>query len=434
MPSADQGLRDQARRLARRRALRGKTAVLFGASVLAARVKEELETHGVTVHAVIDNDPDKIGRNYQGLVVRRPEEVLVPFRDEFAVIVVAFAAAREMLHQLESLGYRERRQAFILTPIHADESLRSFTRFVVRALRGRRTYRKLTGGHRESTLFIAPYAGTGDIYLIGLFLKSFVERRGIGDYTLAVTSGACAQVARMMGESRVVVVDQDALNAVISYGRLTRARPNAIVVLNDGWAAAPTEWLRGYKGLNFERMFRHTVFGLGDEVALRVPASSPTNADVLRSFDEQGLVPGRTVVLSPYANTLFRVPDPAFWAQVAARCLERGLTVCTNCAGTEQPIAGTQPARFPLLLAADFVETAGYFVGVRSGFCDVVSGTASRKVVLYDRDGRFYKASFHDYFSLTAMGIGPNVREIEFRDGEQEDTVDAVMAGLTSGR
>jgi hypothetical protein len=429
--SAGETLRRQARRVARRRPLREKKAVLFGASVLGTQVKDELEKHGVAVHAVVDNDPDKIGRSYQGLLVQSPEDVLVPFSDEYVVIVVAFAAAREMLHQLETLGYRKPRQVFVLTPMPFDESLQSFVRFVPRILRGRLTYRKLTGGKPESTLFIAPYAGTGDIYLIELFLQSFVEREGIRDYTLAVASNACAQVARMMGESRVAVADQEVLNSVISYGRLIRARPNAIVVLNDGWMGAPTEWLRGYKGLNFEKMFRHTVFGLGDEVEPQIPSASATNEVVRELFDEQGLVPGRTVVLAPYANTLFRAPDKAFWASVAARCAERGLTVCTNCGPKEQPIAGTKAARVPLSLAPDLIETAGYFVGVRSGLCDVVSGTASRKVVLYDRDGRFYKGSFHEYFSLSAMGLGRNVREVEFGDGDREDAVAEVMEGLT---
>jgi hypothetical protein len=431
VPSAGDALRRQARRVGRRRALRGKKAVLFGASVLAAQVKDELERHGVPIHAVIDNDPDKIGRNYQGLLVQSPEEVLLPFSDEYVVIVVAFAAAREMLHQLETLGYRKRRQAFVLTPLHLDESLKSFVRFAPHLLRGRLTYRKLTRGNRESTLFIAPYAGTGDMYLIELFLQSFVEREAIRDYTLAVASNACAQVARMMGESRVAVADQQALNSVISYGRLIRASPNSIVVLNDGWMGAPTEWLRGYKGLNFEKMFRHTVFGLGDEVALQIPRASASNEEVLRLFDEQGLVPGRTVVLSPYANTLFHVPDQSFWARVAARCAERGLTVCTNCGPKEQPLAGTKAARFPLSLAPDLVETAGYFVGVRSGFCDVVSGTESRKVVLYDREGRFYKGSFHEYFSLSAMGLGRNLREVEYGDGDKDDIVTEVLECLT---
>ena len=430
MPSAGESLRRQARRVTRRRAVRGKKAVLFGASVLAAQVKDELEKHGVPVHAVVDNDPDKIGRVYQGLVVQSPDDVLHPFNDEYVVIVVAFAAAREMLHQVETIGYRKRRQAFILTTLRVDESVRSFVRFVPHLLRGRVTYKKLTGGDRDLTLFIAPYAGTGDMYLVELFLRSFVEREGIRDYTLAVASNACAQVARMMGESRVTVADQKTLNSVISYGRLVRAPATSIVVLNDGWMGAPTEWLRGYKGLNFAKMFRHTVFGLPDEVAPQIPGASATNEEVLKLFDEQGLVPGRTVVLSPYANTLFHVPDQAFWTKVAERCAERGLTVCTNCGPKEQPLAGTKAARFPLSLGPDLVETAGYFVGVRSGFCDVVSGTASRKVVLYDKEGRFYKGSFHEYFSLSAMGLGRNLSEVEYGDADKDDIVTAVMEGL----
>jgi hypothetical protein len=423
-------LRKQARRIARRRALRGKKAVLFGASLVAGGVKEELEMHGVPIHAVVDNNPEKIGRRFHGLVVQSPTELLAPFSDEYVVIVVGFAAAAEMLHELETLGYRRGRHAFAITPVALDESLRSFGRFALRILRGYATYRKLTRGRRESTLLVMPYPGTGDIYLVELFLQSFLQQQGIRDYILAVGSNRCAQVARMMGESRLVVADQKALHEVIAYSRFVRARRNSVVVLNDGHSPAPTEWLRGYKGLNFEKSFRHIVFEFEDEVAPEVPASSATNPAVLELFAEQGLVPGRTVVLAPYANTLFDLPDPALWARVAARCAEQGLTVCTNCGPKEEPIVGTEAARFPLSLAADFIETAGYFVGARSGFCDLVSGTASRKVILYAKDCRFYKGSIYEIFSLVAMGLGRNVCELEFRDGHEDEIVDDVIEGL----
>ncbi len=431
MPSEREDVRKQARRTIRRRALRGRKVVLFGASLLATEVKDELEQHGLTIDAVIDNDTDKIGRNYQGLTVLHPEAVLVPHRDDYVVIVVAVTAAREMLHQLESLGYREGRQAFILSPTKFDESRTAFLRAIQDVLRGSLSYRKLIGRDRESTLFIAPYAGTGDIYLICLYLKSFVERENIPSYTLAVASNACAQVARMMGEVDVTVIDPQTLNRMVGYGRLKRAAPNAIVVLNDGWEGAPTRWLRGFKGLDFEKMFRHAVFGFPDGAPAQVPTASATNDAVIKLFDQQGLVPGRTVVLSPYANTLFHVPDEGFWVTVAARCAARGLTVCTNCAPSEQPITGTVAAHFPLRLAPDFVETAGYFVGVRSGFCDIVSATDSRKVVLYDKDGRFYKGSFREYFSLAAMGLGRNLLEVEYGLGDQVNLVNKVIRGLT---
>jgi len=431
VPSAAEDVRRQARRTIRRPAVRGRKLVLFGASLLAAQVKHELEQHGLTLDAVIDNDPDKVGRSYQGLTVQRPETVLVPHRDDCVVIVVAVTATREMLFQMESLGYARDRQAFVLSPTKFDESPAAFLRGVRDVLRGRASYRKLIGRDRESTLFVAPYAGTGDIYLICLYLKSFVERENIRSYKLAVASNACAQVARMMGETDVTAVDWATLNRIIGYGRVVRAAPHEIVVLNDGWDGAPTQWLRGFKGLDFEKMFRHAVFDFPDATAAQIPAPSATNDAVVELFDQQGLVPGRTVVLSPYANTLFHVPDHDFWGAVAARCAARGLTVCTNCAPTEEPIAGTVAARFPLALAADFVETAGYFVGVRSGFCDIVSATGSRMVILYDRDGRFYKGSFQEYFSLDAMGLGRNLLELEYGPGDEDNLVGEVLGGLT---
>lgn len=423
-------LQQQARRIAELKELRGKKLVLFGAAVAATEVKRELDKRGVTVHAVIDNDPDKHGGHFQGLVVQRPQDVLVPHSDEYVVVIVAFAPAIEMLHQVQSLGYREGVQAFVITLAPLNESRWSFVRFALRMLRGLRAYRQLVGDPRR-TLIVMPYPGTGDMYLVELFMRAFLAQRGIReDYVLAVGSKRCAQVAEMMGESRIKITEERTLHDVIAFSRFARLSPQAVLVLNEGLPPAPTEWLRGFKGLNFAQMFHELVFEFSDDVTPKFPPRSATNPAVLELFTRYGLTPGRTVVLSPYSNTLLDNPDRAFWARVTAGCVERGLTVCTNVGPKEKPIDGTKVVRFPLALAADFVETAGYFVGVRSGFCDIIGVTDCRKVVLYDKNTRFYKGSCLEYFSLYAMGLARNVLELEFEHSGRDGTADAVLEGL----
>ena len=69
---------------------------------------------------------------------------------------------------------------------------------------------------------------------------------------------------------------------------------------------------------------------------------------------------------------------------------------------------------FPLDIAPQIIEEAGVFVGVRSGFCDVISGTKAKKVILYDKSNRFYMGSAFEYFSLRGMKLCDDAVEIEY--------------------
>ncbi|WGL51917.1 hypothetical protein P5P86_18435 [Nocardioides sp. BP30] len=433
MASHVEDARRRTRRLVAGGALEGRKVVLFGASLLSEHVKDELDRAGITLHAVIDNSPDKVGRPWAGVSVERPDAVLLPPDPHLVVLVVSAVFAEEMLAQLAGLGYTGEPQVQVVTP-PAGLSARAFGSRVWRLWRGRRAYRRLMG-RRPGPLFVAPYEGTGDLHLIGLFFAEYVRRNGIGDHVVAVPNRACARIAAMAGIASVVVAPA-VLNDIVGYARFVNGRGTDVVVLNDGcwpsdgWPSERTQWLRGYRGLDFEKMFRHFVFGLDASVPHASPASAADPDAVTELMGRHGLEPGRTVVLAPYANTLFERPDPAFWEQAAQALTERGFTVCTNCAGDEQPVRGTVAVAVPFESMVAFMDRAGFFVGVRSGLCDVISGSSCRKIVLYDADGRFYKASFREYFSLRSMGLSPDAVELEYRRGDQASLVATITREL----
>jgi hypothetical protein len=70
---------------------------------------------------------------------------------------------------------------------------------------------------------------------------------------------------------------------------------------------------------------------------------------------------------------------------------------------------------------------AGYFVGVRSGLCDIISSSSCRKAVLYEKDGYFYKCSPYDYFSLKKMGLCDDAVEIEYREDIKHQALEAIL-------
>jgi len=46
----------------------------------------------------------------------------------------------------------------------------------------------------------------------------------------------------------------------------------------------------------------------------------------------------------------------------------------------------------------------------------VISSSSCKKVIIYEKDGLFYKSSQFDYFSLKKMGLCDDVIELEYHD------------------
>ena len=130
-----------------------------------------------------------------------------------------------------------------------------------------------------------------------------------------------------------------------------------ITILNDCWAQVHTnqvEWFRGYKGLYFTLLFRKYVFGLPDNIKPKHPIFKDEAKRVGDIFEEYDLCPGKTVVLSPYSNTLSDLPE-SFWKNVTDVLKGKGYEVITNSNGkTEPAINGTKGVFFPLKVNSMF--------------------------------------------------------------------------------
>ena len=410
--------------LIRRGALREKKIVLFGASVFSREIRNCLLEQGFDISGVVDNDSRKLGSECMGLKVETPETILLPRNDNTVVLLMSVFFYREMTCQLLQMGYTINKDVFTLN-LKVNETLPVLIYMLVRVIRGRFVYQSFS---KKDAVFVAPYTGIGDIYLIGMFFNEYLRQKAVTDYVFVVVSGACKKVAELFDIKNIVVIKPKVTDDLISCRYFMRTEW-PIVVLNDGWLGEATQWIRGYKGLNFEKMFRYFVFGFDDKTQHELPLKKCNSAEIAALFQKHGLIRGRTVVLSPYSNTLFDLPEE-IWLSIVKYCKDMGFAVCTNCAaGTEKPIAGTEAVFFPLVLAIEFLNESGYFVGVRSGFCDIISASTCKKVVIYEKEGFFYKCSPFDYFSLIKMGLCDDVIEIEY-DGIKERCLSKILSAL----
>ena len=386
---------------------------VFGVSENTRQIIQILRSYGLEPKNVLDNDKRKHNTSCCGSLVI-PVEKLGDSCNEKNRFLIYSAYWTEMTAQLREKGVKKE-QIFML---YQEETLRERLFY---AFMGKRIHERLIKKYGDIPIYLCPYTGTGDIYLIGTFWKQYREKHPEEDYVFVVISKACEKAALLFEIKNIEVLEKKMESCyLIQYFMLCPKKVN-LKLLNDSWAQIhtnPLEWFRGYKGLEFMPIFRKFVFDLPEEAKPEHPVLKDVREELKETFKELGLKEGNTVILSPYSNTLADLPEH-FWKQLAGRLKEMGYEVCTNSSGATEPaVKGTIPVFFPLNTAPQWVEMAGYFIGVRSGFCDVISGARAKKVILYGGCDRFFNASSYEYFNLKDMGLCEDAVEMEFESGD----------------
>jgi len=405
--------------------LNGKEIYFFGASDNTKQLISIIKKKGYETKGIIDNDHMKQGGFMCGRLINSVESIEI--KKNSLVFIYSFFDM-EMIGQLLSIGW-EIRQIICLS----DKEYSTFY-YLNEARLGRKIYKKIEFPESTEMMFICPYTGTGDIYLIGCFWKEYIRRINIQSYRFVVVSKACAKVAKLFDIENIHVISSVECEQLIRYYMMFPEKLN-IKILNDGWAqinANQTEWFRGYKGLYFMNLFRKFVFSLPDDIVPVHPELKNVSTSINSIFDEKKLKQNKTIVISPYSNTLADLPW-LFWERLAKKLQELDYKVCTNSSGDEEPpIKNTQGVFFSLDVAPQFIEKAGYFIGVRSGFCDVISGAKAKKVVLYDKHNKFYMCSAFDYFNLKEMELSNDTFEIEFDHDCLDETINTICNIISS--
>lgn len=384
---------------------------LFGASDNTRQIIRMLREFGLEPAGILDNDPIKQNSYCAGVIVKAVQDIVD--RDKKSIFLIYSFFWKEMTRQLKKNGISGK-NLFRLC-----RRKPTLFRQIIMAYQGRQIYKRITKEYGNIPIFLCPYTGTGDIYLIGTFWRKYLLAEKINDYVFMVINRACMKAAQIFDIKNIELLKkEDEVKYLIKYYMLC-PQDIPLKILNDSWGQVHSnllQWFRGYKGLYFTELFRRFVFSLPDDTLPEKPLLKNVEKELNRIFQNNDLLPGRTVILSPYANTLADLPLN-FWMILANDLRERGYVTVTNGRGEKEPaIPGTKSVFFPLDIAPQFVSKAGYFIGVRSGFCDVISAAHAKKIVLYDKDNRFFNCSAYEYFNLKQMQLCNDAVEIEFEN------------------
>lgn len=240
----------------------------------------------------------------------------------------------------------------------------------VLAKRGAVTFKRLCESEPGAIFIIVPTASFGDLLMLRPSLDLLAREEQVIVVAEARTKPAC----EALGYPRVEYVSQLDRIALVLFQE--RHRPERL------WNALP--WYL----FNIEEESR--AFWTN-----HYPTMSASAERMTAIASAAHLVEGRSVVLSPYEQTItsngYKSLPREFWAKLAAELKARGYVVCTNCKGdaTEPPIQGTV-AVFPKLQdATALFDFAGHVIAIMSGIVDFTARSTAEVCCLYP-DNDFY--------------------------------------------
>lgn len=296
--------------------------------------------------------------------------------------------------------------------------------FLKRIWPGFGIYKRFISQYGENiTILGTAWRGNGDYYICAGYLGSWLQKNGIDEYVFLTPGGAEEKVLGLFPILKNHVVRLEGGEKAFSWLLHFRSflgvdrckfynfhHQQAFVFGN-----LSSGMLQGFRGLNMVDFYLACGFGLEPDTPRDMPHFDDDESKSHSWFLDNNLQPGKTVLLAPYSTGLGEfLPPELFWETFAQRFKEEGFSVCTNCAGTEKPIPGTTSLMIPFKELVPFLDRAGWFVGIRSGLCDVISTSHCKKLIVHP-----YKAKWWPdgrsiaYTGIKNMGLCDDVIEID---------------------
>lgn len=408
--------------------------ICFGNNDITSETIDILNDNRICVKCIFDNGSE--GKNDDGIPVVNPANYPVSTKN---VILIGSKYYYEMKDQLLKLGYKDKQ--IIQTVSYVDMYIpkvepKTFFSQLQELIKAKDVYKSVSRGMKsDGLLFISPTKSIGDIYLIIMYTQAYVKKYGIKDFRYIITGGAAQAICKACGVSNYINITMNEMFMLCKFIRFMDISEKRAMIFNEIWAyTSPVINAVGYgKYNNFSVTHKKSVLAMQDnELEFECPLLE-YDGDIYKIFRDNNLTEGQTVLLAPYTNYLKPLPFEV-WTEIADRLKAKGFSVCTNCASeSELPVPGTLPINLSFTQMRAFLETAGYFIGARSGLCDVISGSNAQIHILYVQQQETKFISSADYYSLKQMELTDkeNVKEYIWDLHETKEALaDRIISGI----
>lgn len=403
---------------------------LFGENPFTEGIIIALEETGVVLEGILDNDSRKWGRLLAGVEINSPKELS---NEEKILILIASQHEEAMRNQLALLAPKA--EVISLYNIRQWNNETEYGKFFWESYNCHRERQELKYGrkiyemvHEGCLILVSPTSSIGDSYLWAAYLQEWQEEYGFKKFKVIVNGAACEKVVSMYGlelVESIAALDMEALVKYILF--VGEENANALIIYPRHDPVRYLDLLASWKGWAWHEIYGKCIFKLKNPEKMHFPFIWQPVA-VKEIFKEHHLVPGKTVILAPYANTVGELPV-RFWEEIVKKLQEMGYSTVTNIAGSQKSIKGTCGLNIPLPAVGTYLEYAGYFLALRSGLCDIAGQAECRQVVLY-RDRMQMNASELVFNDLHVNGVAPKAVQLIYDEAGMGRMIDVAVCAL----
>ena len=293
----------------------------------------------------------------------------------------------------------------------------------------------------ENVFFFCPWHGTGDIFLIGRYLYAYLEKNRIKNFVFLFRGNAERTVGQLypyllQNGKNGILADSDIEELVLfcTFMGMENCKVKSLHHSSILPQITRTDPFSGYRGISMTTMYLSAVMNLEKRPIPRKPEFLANDSKCSIYFEENHLIPGRTVILAPYSISSKDTPMD-MWRHLASKLVYMGYTVCTNCSRKEDAIPYTTPVFFDFLDSQIFLEKAGYFVGWRSGLCDIISSINCKKVILYPHETVFcQRGRAISYTGVNELGLCNDAVQFEYVGQDRRELISQIISALSLER
>lgn len=324
---------------------------IWGCNVIAKELYAVMEEQKVFVKSFLDSNIEKRHKKFCDKIIISNEEI---FDDDNTVnIWITHNSYNSALDMVQT--FLSKRIRGIINVINCRDSLTKEKEILYR--------NKYNSVIEKKEIFLYPLYSIGDAYIISCFLGNFLLENDISDYIIYLISPKVQQIFNMF-QLQSEIISESELFFLQKNTQCKNLHPsNSTYVLGE------------FKLINY---YRDDIFKLKSKGYCRPQIKKVEYERICKK--------SKTLIIAPYSNTLDHSIDDEFWTKLVREFSLLGFDIFTNCAKGEKCIHGTKKVEVELSEIPSFVNYAGFFIGLRSGMCDLVCHTNAKKVFLYTNE------------------------------------------------
>lgn len=407
---------------------------LFGYNPYSEGIINELYRKGICIKNILDNSSELERKKVGNCEIISPQNINEREMKN-AIVFIASQHYESMEDQLIKLFPTAEIKTYLLFDFKKnnfqDEEKKKywkneeFEKQIKRLEMGKSIYKKWK--QPSKWLILSPTISIGDNFLWNLSFEQYRKENRIEQYRIIVTSKGAKKAIALFGKQDIQVISKDEMDDLCKFTLFVgESNLESMIVYPRFSILRCLDIMASWKGMAWQQIYTDYLFLLRENFNFKFPNIW---ANKSKTINELEFSKGKTVILSPYANTVGEVPI-VFWEILVQKLKSRGFNILTNIVNNQTPINGTMGINIPLAYCGSYLEHAGNFVSIRNGLCDIVGKAKCKQVVIF-RNRRQLHCTEMQFNDLHINDISPEALYVLYDDDDIEKSVNDVFKYIT---